>query len=94
MIHEFFEVWNASAPRVVDNSLDVSHVAFVHKNTIGDPEHPMLPPFVVKRTEEGLTFDVTYVAKNRNKARLRNASDQNNVTDRTWRRAETMALGL
>jgi len=65
VIHEFLEVWHASAPRVVDNSLDVSHVAFVHKNTIGDPEHPMLPPFVVKRTEEGLTFDVTYVARNK-----------------------------
>ena len=34
------------------------------------------------------------LAKNRNKAKLRNASDQNNMTDRTWRRAETMALGL
>ena len=34
------------------------------------------------------------LAKKRNKAKLRNASDQNDMTDRTWRRAETMALGL
>jgi hypothetical protein len=34
------------------------------------------------------------LAKKRNKAKLRNASDQNNTTDRTWRRADVMALGL
>lgn len=67
LIHEFLEVWEVSAPRIVDNSLDVSHVAFVHRETIGDPDHPMLPPFVVKRTEEGLSFDVNYVARNKNK---------------------------
>ena len=34
------------------------------------------------------------LARNRNRAKLRNANDQKNTMDLTWRRAETMALGL
>lgn len=61
--HEFLEVWDASAPRVVDNSLDISHVAWVHRGTVGDPEFPMLPPFEVVRHEHGLRFHLTYTSK-------------------------------
>ena len=60
---EFLEEWAASAPRVVDNSLDISHVAWVHRGTVGDPEFPMLPPFEVERHEHGLRFHLTYVSK-------------------------------
>lgn len=35
---EFFEEWNCSALRIIDNNLDNSHVAFVHRTTFGDPE--------------------------------------------------------
>ncbi len=61
--HEFLEEWAASAPRVVDNSLDISHVAWVHRGTVGDPEFPMLPPFEVERHRHGLRFHLTYVSK-------------------------------
>lgn len=58
--HEFLEVWEASAPRIVDNSLDIGHVAFVHRGTIGDPDNPDLPPFTVVRHPHGLAFDLSY----------------------------------
>lgn len=61
--HEFLEEWAASAPRVVDNSLDISHVAWVHRGTVGDPEFPMLPPFDVTRHQHGLRFHLTYVSR-------------------------------
>lgn len=34
---EFFEVWQCSALRIIDNNLDNSHVAYVHRTTFGDP---------------------------------------------------------
>jgi phenylpropionate dioxygenase-like ring-hydroxylating dioxygenase large terminal subunit len=60
---EFVEEWAASAPRVVDNSLDISHVAFVHKGTIGDPGQPGLSGFTVERHPHGLAFHLRYVSK-------------------------------
>jgi phenylpropionate dioxygenase-like ring-hydroxylating dioxygenase large terminal subunit len=60
---EFVEQWDASAPRIVDNSLDISHVAFVHRGTIGDPDFPRLPTFDVEHHEHGLRFHLTYVSK-------------------------------
>jgi phenylpropionate dioxygenase-like ring-hydroxylating dioxygenase large terminal subunit len=63
MRHEFFEPWAASAPRIVDNSLDIAHVSFVHRGTIGDPAFPKLPSFDVERHAHGLRFQLTYVMK-------------------------------
>jgi phenylpropionate dioxygenase-like ring-hydroxylating dioxygenase large terminal subunit len=60
---EFVEEWAASAPRVVDNSLDISHVAFVHRGTIGDPGQPGLSGFTVERHDHGLAFHLRYVSK-------------------------------
>lgn len=34
---EFFEPWNCSALRIIDNNFDNSHVAYVHRTTFGDP---------------------------------------------------------
>ncbi|HLI24264.1 MAG TPA: aromatic ring-hydroxylating dioxygenase subunit alpha [Acidimicrobiales bacterium] len=59
LIHELKEVWAASAPRMIDNALDVAHVAFVHRGTVGDPEHPRLSDFKVERQGERLSFSVT-----------------------------------
>ncbi len=57
---EFVEVWDASAPRIVDNSLDIAHVAWVHRGTIGDPERSTLSPFTVERHEHGMRFHLQY----------------------------------
>jgi phenylpropionate dioxygenase-like ring-hydroxylating dioxygenase large terminal subunit len=57
-----FERWACSAPVFVENNLDIAHVPFVHRNTMGDLDHPELPPFVVERTADGLRFELTYRA--------------------------------
>ncbi len=59
LIHEVKEVWAASAPRMIDNALDVGHVAFVHRGTVGDPDHPRLSDFRVERDGERMRFSVT-----------------------------------
>jgi len=63
LIQEMFDVWNASALRIIDNALDVSHLSFVHKGTIGDPQHPRLSDFKVKRDGVTLKFTVSYVSR-------------------------------
>lgn len=40
---EFFEEWQVAAPRIVDNNLDQSHVAYVHMGTFGDPGRATMP---------------------------------------------------
>jgi phenylpropionate dioxygenase-like ring-hydroxylating dioxygenase large terminal subunit len=63
LIHEIFDVWSTSAPRLIDNALDVSHLSFVHKGTIGDPAHPRLSDFGVERTGTSLRFTVSYTSR-------------------------------
>lgn len=63
LIHEIFDVWDVSAPRLIDNALDVSHLSFVHKGTIGDPKHPRLSDFRVSRDGYRLEFSVSYTSR-------------------------------
>ena len=49
LIHEMMETWAASAPRIVDNALDVSHVAWVHRASVGSSAAPRLGEFQVER---------------------------------------------
>jgi phenylpropionate dioxygenase-like ring-hydroxylating dioxygenase large terminal subunit len=63
LVHELMEVWQASAPRITDNALDVSHVSFVHRNSVGDADNPRMSDFTVERDGERLRFSVTYKSK-------------------------------
>ena len=44
----------ASAPRIVENFLDMSHFGFVHTDWLGDREHVTMPEYDVERDETGL----------------------------------------
>lgn len=55
---DFFEPWEASALRIVDNNLDISHPAFVHQGTFGDPSRPLVAPYDVERTPAGFRAKV------------------------------------
>ena len=43
-----------SAPRVVENFLDMAHFGFVHGGILGDLQHTELPAYEVSLTHEGL----------------------------------------
>lgn len=49
---------NASAPRIIENFLDVAHFPFVHAGKLGDPRRPEIADYIVETGEEGI------VAKN------------------------------
>ncbi len=44
---------NASAPRLLENFLDVAHLPIVHQGILGDPRRPEMPPYRVERRPEG-----------------------------------------
>ena len=60
MIHELMETWKASATRIIDNALDVSHVAWVHRNSVGSAANPRLSDFTVEREGLNIRFSVRY----------------------------------
>jgi phenylpropionate dioxygenase-like ring-hydroxylating dioxygenase large terminal subunit len=54
LIHCGPYTFEAAAPRVVENFLDVAHLAFVHDGLLGDSAHPELPDYDVETTEHGI----------------------------------------
>ncbi len=48
------EVVNASAPRIVENFLDVAHFAYVHGGILGDREHAEVPDYQVEIGPDGI----------------------------------------
>jgi len=45
---------HSSAPRVVENFLDMAHFGFVHPGSLGDRGHPEIPDYRVEDTPTGL----------------------------------------
>ena len=52
--------WAAAASRHVENFNDVAHFPWVHTQTFGGSEEDRIPPYDVRETDYGLTFDLGY----------------------------------
>jgi phenylpropionate dioxygenase-like ring-hydroxylating dioxygenase large terminal subunit len=63
LVHELMEVWNVTAPRCVDNALDVSHLSFVHRNSVGDSSRPEMSDYAVEREGQRIRFTISYTAQ-------------------------------
>ncbi|MFN3254777.1 MAG: Rieske 2Fe-2S domain-containing protein [Ilumatobacter sp.] len=63
-VRQFDEVWAAAAPRLVDNSFDPAHVAYVHQGTFGTPENARIEPPDIEFTDEGLVMRVLVTVEN------------------------------
>ncbi len=48
---------NAAAGRQVEGFLDVSHFAFVHRESFGEPDNPVVPDYAVTKTPNGFVAD-------------------------------------
>jgi phenylpropionate dioxygenase-like ring-hydroxylating dioxygenase large terminal subunit len=55
---DFLEPWAASALRIIDNNLDISHPAFVHRGTFGDPSRALVANYEIERTAAGYLANV------------------------------------
>jgi len=52
-IPQFYEVWNTSAFRLMENSFDNAHFSFVHRGTFGDTAQPTPKRYEIKETDYG-----------------------------------------
>jgi phenylpropionate dioxygenase-like ring-hydroxylating dioxygenase large terminal subunit len=52
-IHQFDEAWNTGALRLMENSFDSAHFAFVHKGTFGQGDQPKPKHFALDETDYG-----------------------------------------
>lgn len=84
LVHELMEMWHASAPRVIDNGLDVSHVSWVHRNSVGTSADPMMNDVTVSRDGMALSFSATYTV-NIDERQHANTGIARGLTTRTTR---------
>jgi phenylpropionate dioxygenase-like ring-hydroxylating dioxygenase large terminal subunit len=73
----FIDHWNVHYSRAIENQLDVVHLPFVHKSTIGRGNKTLVNGPVVTREDELLTFYVNNVIDNGNTTPLK----PNEITD-------------
>ena len=57
-------VIEAAAGRQVEGFLDVSHFAFVHAGSFGEPENPVVPTYRVEKTPHGFVSDYVSTVSN------------------------------
>jgi phenylpropionate dioxygenase-like ring-hydroxylating dioxygenase large terminal subunit len=84
LIHELMDTWHASAPRIIDNALDVSHVAWVHRDSVGSSADPRMSGVEVQRDGESLKFSATYKVRIDEQMR-KNTGIASDLTTRTTR---------
>ncbi len=56
--------WATSAGRQIESFLDVSHFAFIHRNSFGEPDNASVPPYDVLVTSDGFQFDYVSTVSN------------------------------
>jgi vanillate O-demethylase monooxygenase subunit len=54
----------AAAGRQIEGFLDVSHFAFVHKQSFGEPDNPVVPDYKVAKTPAGFVADYISTVSN------------------------------
>ncbi len=54
----------AAAGRQIEGFLDVSHFAFIHKESFGEPDNPVVPDYKVTNTEQGFVADYISTVSN------------------------------
>ncbi|PZW46634.1 phenylpropionate dioxygenase-like ring-hydroxylating dioxygenase large terminal subunit [Humitalea rosea] len=55
-IDEFYESWSCAGLRVMENSFDNAHFAFVHRASFGDQGHPEPAKVEIDEFADGFTF--------------------------------------
>ena len=67
-VHQFYEVWKCSAFRLMENSFDAAHIAFVHRATFGEIDRPQVSKREITETDFGFKAYSETPVKNRGEA--------------------------
>jgi phenylpropionate dioxygenase-like ring-hydroxylating dioxygenase large terminal subunit len=65
VVPEYEWMFDCSAAHLIENNFDPAHVAFVHRNTFGNPDQPEIPPQELVRTGFGFQVDTRIPVANR-----------------------------
>jgi phenylpropionate dioxygenase-like ring-hydroxylating dioxygenase large terminal subunit len=65
VIPEYEWLFDCSAAHLIENNFDPAHVAFVHRNTFGNPDRPEVPTPDLVRTGYGFVVDNRIPVENR-----------------------------
>ena len=69
-------VWRVSAPRMVDNFLDIAHFPYVHRGTFGGAQEPRVPSIDLVDLDDGYHgYRYEVVARNPEEAQVSSGSD-------------------
>ncbi|MBX3585317.1 MAG: aromatic ring-hydroxylating dioxygenase subunit alpha [Ramlibacter sp.] len=63
-IHQFDETWNTGALRLMENSFDSAHFAFVHAGTFGQGDQPKPEHFKLEETDYGFEASMVITINN------------------------------
>ncbi|WP_271573381.1 pantoate--beta-alanine ligase [Bradyrhizobium sp. CCBAU 11361] len=63
-INQFYDKWNTAALRLMENSFDNAHFAFVHKGTFGDINQPKPEKYEIVETEFGFDAETIITVRN------------------------------
>ena len=75
-IHQFDELWRCSALRMMENSFDNAHFAFVHKGTFGDIDQPKPEKYELAETYYGFVAETIVPVKNSAFGRAHHGNDR------------------
>ena len=64
-IDQFYDVWECAGLRLMENSFDMAHIAFVHRATFGDSSSPKPADFLITRTADGFIMGSEVLVVNR-----------------------------
>jgi phenylpropionate dioxygenase-like ring-hydroxylating dioxygenase large terminal subunit len=63
-INQFYDKWNTAALRLMENSFDNAHFAFVHKGTFGDINQPKPEKYEITETDYGFDAETIITVRN------------------------------
>jgi phenylpropionate dioxygenase-like ring-hydroxylating dioxygenase large terminal subunit len=96
-IDQFYETWNCAGLRLMENSFDNAHIAFVHRESFGNVEEPEPPAIDVTETPEGLEFKTEIPVVNRELANTITGTSGGKtmrITHAKWYLPFTRKLGI
>jgi phenylpropionate dioxygenase-like ring-hydroxylating dioxygenase large terminal subunit len=64
-VDQFYDAWNCAGLRLMENSFDTAHVAFVHRNTFGDVNAPIPAAIEITRCDHGFMTEAEVSVVNR-----------------------------
>jgi len=63
-IHQIDETWRTGALRLMENSFDSAHFAYVHKGTFGQGDQPKPKTFTITETDDGFEAETVVPINN------------------------------